>query len=77
MTVSSSGNAMTEVALALAMAFFSIMILTMVSMSSGNVVGFSPKIFGNLNPLYLAYARASNQDIPVTGKFSVLSAYCP
>ena len=34
MTVSTSGNAMTEVALALAMAFFSIMILTMVSMSA-------------------------------------------
>ena len=37
-------NAMAETALALAMGFFSIMVLTMVSMSSGNVVGFSPKI---------------------------------
>ena len=31
---SDSGNAMTEIALALAMAFFAIMILTMVSMGS-------------------------------------------
>lgn len=34
MTGSSYGNAMTEIALALAMAFFSIMVLTMVSMSA-------------------------------------------
>ena len=32
---SSQGNAMTEIALALAMAFFSIMVLTMVSMGAG------------------------------------------
>ena len=31
-----SGNAMTEIALALAMGFFSIMVLTMVSMGAGN-----------------------------------------
>ena len=34
MADSSYGNAMTEIALALAMAFFSIMVLTMVSMSA-------------------------------------------
>jgi hypothetical protein len=33
---SGSGNAMTEIALALAMAFFSIMVLTMISMRVGN-----------------------------------------
>lgn len=35
MASSDSGNAMTEIALALAMAFFAIMILTMVSMGAG------------------------------------------
>jgi hypothetical protein len=35
MTGGDSGNAMTEIALALAMAFFAIMILTMVSMGAG------------------------------------------
>ena len=34
MTTTTSGNAMTEVALALAMAFFSLMVLTMVSMAT-------------------------------------------
>ena len=36
MSGNDGGNAMTEIALALAMAFFAIMILTMVSMSAGN-----------------------------------------
>jgi hypothetical protein len=35
MNDSTAGNAMTEIALALAMAFFSIMVLTMISMGSG------------------------------------------
>ena len=35
MTDPGGGNAMTEVALALAMAFFSIMVLTMISMGTG------------------------------------------
>ena len=34
METTSSGNAMTEIALALAMAFFSIMVLTMISMGT-------------------------------------------
>ena len=38
MASSDSGNAMTEIALALAMAFFAIMILTMVSMGSHGTV---------------------------------------
>ena len=37
-TAGDSGNAMTEIALALAMAFFAIMILTMVSMGAGGQV---------------------------------------
>ena len=37
-TGGNSGNAMTEIALALAMAFFAIMTLTMVSMGAGNPV---------------------------------------
>lgn len=41
-THSASDNAMTEIALALAMAFFSIMILTMVSMGAGGVAAKSP-----------------------------------
>ncbi len=39
MTGNDSGNAMTEIALALAMAFFAIMILTMVSMGGGGRAG--------------------------------------
>ena len=35
MTEPGAGNAMTEIALALAMAFFSIMVLTMISMGTG------------------------------------------
>ena len=37
-----SGNAMTEIALALAMAFFAIMVLTMVSMGAGGPVKATP-----------------------------------
>ena len=36
MDTAGSGNAMTEIALALAMGFFSIMVLTMVSMGAGS-----------------------------------------
>lgn len=41
MAVNDSGNAMTEIALALAMAFFAIMILTMVSMGQAGQAGGS------------------------------------
>ena len=42
MTGGSSGNAMTEIALALAMAFFAIMVLTMVSMGAGGSAKSTP-----------------------------------
>ena len=50
------GNAMTEIALALAMAFFSIMVLTMVSMGAGAT---QPK-------------SATAQDIPNPARFAVV-----
>lgn len=43
MEVDSTNNAMTEIALALAMGFFSLMILTMVSMQVKNVVEMQPE----------------------------------
>ena len=41
-----NGNAMTEIALALAMGFFSIMVLTMVSMTTGSGEGKSSAVSG-------------------------------
>ncbi len=53
----SSGNAMTEIALALAMAFFSIMVLTMISM--GVAENSSPTVNGAMLAPAVSNAKAS------------------
>ena len=52
-----SGNAMTEIALALAMAFFSIMVLTMISMGTG-VQPKRPTVGAVLAPTSTAHSPA-------------------
>ncbi|MDP6180724.1 MAG: hypothetical protein QGG48_12610 [Desulfatiglandales bacterium] len=57
MTDPGSGNAMTEIALALAMAFFSIMVLTMISMGTG-VQPKRPTVGAVLAPAAAAHSPA-------------------
>lgn len=66
------GNAMTEIALALAMAFFSLMVLTMVSMGAGGTVDkadtrdpVNPHIMAAVAP---APSNTPNQAIELPGR---------
>ena len=62
MTTTTSGNAMTEVALALAMAFFSLMVLTMVSMAAPQPSTPDKQMSGtNVSHMKVALSAKSNQ----------------
>ncbi len=61
-----SGNAMTEIALALAMAFFAIMVLTMVSMGAGGPVKVT-QVGSEVTRLVPAKSTAA-KDSTTTGK---------
>ncbi|HJP22545.1 MAG: hypothetical protein QF797_06300 [Alphaproteobacteria bacterium] len=57
-------NAMTEIALALAMAFFSIMVLTMVSMGAGLQAGTAPASDAGIAVKRSASAPAEGRPLP-------------